>query len=95
MRRITTRRIKRINDPFDGAQAPLFRTGKNGPLRVNPKQAPALRLGSRRVDFLFGGWNGSIIGPAFHPTNLFPHGCGKGDDISCRDHKVLFVNGST
>jgi len=38
-------------DPFDGAQAPPFRTGRKAPLRVNPEQAPAFRSGSRRVDF--------------------------------------------
>jgi len=37
---------RRRIDPFDGAQAPPFRTGRKAPLRVNPEQAPAFRPGS-------------------------------------------------
>ncbi len=37
-------------DPFDGAKPRLSRQDKGAPLRVNPEQAPAFRLGSRRVD---------------------------------------------
>jgi len=56
--------IKNKFDTFDGAQAPPFRVGKwfdmahhpelvegEAPLSVNPEQAPAFRLESRRVDF--------------------------------------------
>jgi hypothetical protein len=47
-------------DPFDGAQATPFKTGKKTPLRVNPepltralteRQEPTFKLGRRRVDF--------------------------------------------
>jgi len=37
-------------DPFDGAKLRLSRRGKEAPLRVNPEQAQAFRLGNRRVD---------------------------------------------
>jgi len=41
---------KRV-DPFGGAQTTSFRTLKKARRRVNPEQTPALRQGSRRVDF--------------------------------------------
>jgi hypothetical protein len=36
--------------PFDGAQAPPFRTGKMASLKVNPEQTRVFRPGGRRVD---------------------------------------------
>jgi hypothetical protein len=39
-----------ILGPFGGAKPHLLRRGKETPLRVNPEQAQAFRLGSRRVD---------------------------------------------
>jgi hypothetical protein len=37
-------------DPFNGAQAPPFRTRMKTPLRVDPERTRGFRLGSRRVD---------------------------------------------
>jgi len=39
-------------DPFGGAKPRFLRRGKEAPLRVNPEQAQAFRLGSRRVDMI-------------------------------------------
>jgi hypothetical protein len=42
----------RLLDPFDGAKPHLLRRGKEAPLRVNPEQASAFILGSRRIGFV-------------------------------------------
>jgi hypothetical protein len=39
-----------IFDPFGSAKPRLSRQGKKAPFRVNPKQDPAFRPKSRRVD---------------------------------------------
>jgi hypothetical protein len=38
--------------PSSGPNSNLIRTGKNGPLKVNPDQTPIFGPGSRRIDYL-------------------------------------------